>query len=88
MKTENLFGEMVEVVSKKKILSVYQLRKRSMNYRKSETGDKCKFCFNGTRWRHHDKIYFKCELIGHSHSSATDIRAGHVCDKFIREDNP
>ena len=79
----DLFGEEVEAPRRKSRLSKYQLFKMANNYRESDDDRrKCGFCVFHRSCRYHDKIYHKCELIGDSNSSATDIRVGHVCDKF------
>jgi len=83
MKTKNLFGEMVEVDNGKyKNLSKYQIFKQKNNYRKSDSGLKCKNCNHHHRYEYHNKYYHKCDLLGVSNSEATDIRISFVCDKW------
>ena len=67
-----------------KHLGPIQAKKRNMRYRISTRPSTiaCKNCVAFIRGEYHDKRYFKCAHIGCSHSEATDIRAGHVCDLF------
>lgn len=65
------------------VLGPYQQWKKVNNYRKSDDRlQRCKLC------RFHREGYYratylhKCRLLGMSNSQATDIRAGHVCDRF------
>lgn len=51
------------------------------NYRKGGTST-CKDCLHIQRFEYHNKYYHKCELLGFSHSTATDIRLSFVCDQF------
>ncbi len=83
MKVVNLFGEIVESEQNKKrgSMSPYQRFKAVNKYRKSD-GPQCKTCEYHVIFRHHDKRYHKCELIGISNSEATDIRVSYVCNKF------
>jgi len=66
-----------------KYQSKYQIFKSNYNYKKSESKiircGNCKHHFGGG---YHGKTYHKCEQLGMSHSRATDIRVGHVCDLF------
>ena len=79
----NLFGDVVESDLKSiQHLSKYQKTKRNNRYRKSDGTYKCNNCYHHYLYEYHDKIYHKCELIGVSNSEATDIRSGHVCDKW------
>ena len=84
MKTLNLFGMEVEAPeSYQRRMSRYQMIKAGNRYRKSEDKRKrCKTCDHHQALSYHDKIYHKCEEIGQSQSSATDIRIGYVCDKW------
>lgn len=66
--------------------SNYQRFKKQFQYRKSYDNDKkCKFCKHAIHGEYHDKTYWKCKLLGISHSPATDIRASYVCSKFEKE---
>ncbi len=68
--------------------SVYQKFKRENNYIDGRTADglsiyqRCKYCIHHICGKYHNKTYHKCELLGLSHSEATDIRVNYVCDKF------
>ena len=54
------------------------------NYRKSDHKQiKCMNCQNFLEINYHNKKYFKCNLMGMSSSSASDIRKGYVCRQFI-----
>lgn len=64
--------------------SSYQKFKRYEHYRVSESPFKtCKNCVNRKSFEYHNKNYHKCNLIGHSSSTATDIRLRNVCDRWI-----
>ena len=63
--------------------SEYQQFKRVNNYGSAVYKDKsCKHCVNKRKFHYNGKNYYKCILIGVSHSEATDIRLNRVCDKF------
>lgn len=67
--------------------SKYQKFKRENNYRKSSHKlERCKYCYNHTHGTYRTKYLHKCSLLGLSHSEATDIRTGHVCDKWSPDD--
>lgn len=83
-----------EIIPKKteiKFKSKYQKWKYDANYRKSESNKCCKTCrycvgfcnFSCT------KNYYKCNLQGISHSTATDIKLSCVCDYYreVTNDN-
>lgn len=54
-----------------------------LHYRKSEDkAVRCKTCSNLLDCRG----YYKCRLLGSTMSPATDIRVGHVCDAWKKED--
>ena len=81
----DLFGEEHEIpeITNKNLWSKYQKFKSTNNYHK--TADKeicCKNCAYRIFGYYHDKSYNKCELMGVSHSEATDIRISYVCRKF------
>jgi len=85
MKQKDLFGNIVEVNPEKPVKpkSKYQQFKADNSYRKG-IDSFCKDCQNFRMYDYHNKFYRKCVLLGESHSTATDIKAGWVCDKFIR----
>lgn len=63
-------------------LSDYQIFKINNRYRLSKDTNKCKNCLYLTSGGGNVRGYYKCELIGVSNSSATDIRLKNVCDKW------
>lgn len=80
---KDLFGEEVAEFEPRKGTSPYIQFKGWYNYRLSDSKDvRCKNCEHLLRQHHHDKKYKKCVLMGVSRSSATDIKVGHVCDKW------
>ena len=84
MKTVNLFGEVVDIVPDKP-KSIYQQFKRANNYRLYTIKSiSCKTCKHLSGFDYHNKRYYKCELIGISHSEATDIRLKNVCNKWAK----
>lgn len=86
---ENLFGEEMEypVFSYRYSEGVIQRIKRQAGYREATDKQKqCRYCTHYVQVSYHDKTYRKCELIGYSHSTATDIRAKDTCNNWsIRE---
>lgn len=60
----------------------YQILKAKMNYREGTKTQCCAKCRKHRAFDYHDKTYHKCELIGFSHSEATDIRLKNVCDRW------
>lgn len=81
MKVINLFGETVDYPQPRQ--RGYKGIKQSLGYRKSNDKiRRCKNCKHLRGFRYHDKNYYKCALIGYSHSEATDIRLNHVCNAF------
>jgi hypothetical protein len=56
--------------------------KRGINYRLSNDDRKCKYCIYKIKNSFHNKIYYKCEIIGITHGIATDIRLKDVCDNY------
>ena len=85
MKVVNLFGEVVdtEKIKEYKQSSPYQRFKQRWQYRQSDNKDRrCKNCKYHHRLEYHNKYYHKCELLGISHSEATDVRVSCVCNRF------
>ena len=80
IKNPDLFGGETEQLYKGRDTIENQLKR--MGYRKSDSNKKCKLCKNFITKECHNKIYFKCLLIGNSAGSATDIRANNVCNLF------
>jgi hypothetical protein len=81
---KSLFGETIPDVAAKKTQGKYLSWKSQFHYRKTNGDDKCKYCEYSRHLDHHDKYYWKCSLMGISSSEASDIRAGNICDKFLR----
>jgi hypothetical protein len=87
MKNYDFFTGESEVKNKPAFghMSLYQRIKARNHYQKSFSKDKrCKNCANCIVGDYHNKTYYKCKFIGISNSTATDIRAGNVCDLFER----
>lgn len=84
----NLFGELQDEPKPKHRPGKFQSFKVLNKYRPCENkAARCKNCKNSVYLNHHDKHYYKCELMGISMSEASDIRANHVCELFQKE-NP
>jgi hypothetical protein len=78
----DLFGNDTPIIDHIKPLTIIERFRKHSHYRKSH--DKlirCKLCKNVCVNQFGNK-YYKCKLIGTSHSFSTDIRAGYVCDYF------
>lgn len=70
-----------------KIHGKYKKWKYDNNYRKSEDQEKrCKNCLNLFGFSYHHKNYYKCDVMGCSHSVASDIRLSYVCDQFFKKE--
>jgi len=68
-------------------LSLYQRIKLGNAYRlASDKTESCRYCIHRHHYKYHDKHYHKCDLIGVSHSEATDIRLKNTCNKFGKKD--
>ena len=81
---KDMFG--VEIVTVKKYGSKYLEFKGVNNYRKSDNKEvRCKTCEYYMTGDYHTKTLHKCELLGVSHSEATDLRVNNVCDKWELE---
>ena len=72
-------------MTKKKQLGVYQQWKARNGYRLGTKDQCCKLCKNRQSGQYHGKVYHKCNLLGMSHSTATDIRLKNVCNLFEKE---
>ena len=81
MKSVNLFGELQDEKYIKEFNGYFQNWKNKNNYKKSDDNRKCKDCKYCAKNMYHNKSYYKCELMGISHSEASD-RANHVCNKY------
>ena len=80
-KSINLFGEMQEMDSKEP-RSIYQRFKSMNHYQESDNVESCKSCINLLKMECHNKNYYKCKLMGVSHSEASDIRLKMICHKY------
>jgi len=58
--------------------------KIGINYRLSENRQCCKNCSFLLRKNYHNKIYYKCEIIGDTNGHATDVKLKCVCDNYER----
>ena len=76
--------EELQEVATVKFKSKYQEWKFKNNYRKAdECSDiRCENCTHCMCHRTRTSKYYKCELLGFSFCSATDIRLSNVCDNF------
>lgn len=83
-KSLNLFGDMQEIDPANEPKSKYQRFKSMYHYRESTGLERCKTCDLCLLSEYHNKNYYKCELMGSSHSDASDIRLKMVCDKWVR----
>lgn len=96
-----LSDDMPEVKEVQKPRSDIQRIKQQINFRKSETKETCKNCVHTTYTREESYKhpatgkqityiqYFKCRKcphIGFSRGEATDIKKGHICDLFKRQE--
>lgn len=79
---KDLFGNEINMTEFNNTRSPYQAFKHRNNYRKSFEQNTCGNCKHSQRWEYHNKYYWKCELLGFSNSEASDIRKGHICDKW------
>lgn len=80
----NLFGEDQE--PDKKVTGHFKTWRQRNGYKKSVSFEKqCRICRHLRTFEYHDKNYHKCGLQGVSHSEASDIRLGNVCNLFERE---
>lgn len=80
----DLFGGETPIVVPSK--SPIQDMKKRMKYRKAEPGEpRCKTCAHCMKISYHGKNYYKCELIGDSRGTATDIRLSDTCKHHEEE---
>lgn len=80
MKHPDLFGGKTPVHLKPK--GWIGIRKRQLRYRFAEAGEpRCKECDHLIRKAYKGKVYYKCPLIGESHSRATDVRLSATCNQ-------
>jgi hypothetical protein len=80
----NLFGEKdnkLEFVMSYRQLGKRQKIRKYLNYRLGNKEKSCRNCSHCIKFDYHNKVYYKCEIIGVSNSTATDIRLKNVCDK-------
>jgi len=74
-------GEMITCT-----MGPYHRFKAANQYRHGDNHMNCGTCDNFTRRVGSDKVYFKCKLMGVSHSSASDILKSGVCDMWEKRD--
>ena len=78
----DLFGNDTPLNDQPKTLTILERFHKQAHYRKSyDKAILCKFCKNVCT-NDFASRYYKCKLLGTSHSYATDIRAWNVCDFF------
>jgi len=75
----DLFGGETPVAEPVSVLSYASVKIR-LHYRRAEGREKCGNCAHRVTHRF-GKNYHKCQLLGDTRSSATDIRLSHVCDE-------
>lgn len=85
MEQIKLFDYEEPEVSPLRLYSKYQRWKWEHKYKKAEQNSSarcknCKHLISKLAICPSEKNYYKCELLGRSSSSATDIRLGYVCD--------
>ena len=87
MKSLNLFGEMQDVnfEQPKKLGKIQKIKQRNGFRIAPNKTTSCRFCKLLIKVDYHGKTYYKCDLIGTSHSEATDIRLKNTCNKFEHE---
>lgn len=77
----DLFGNEISEIVKPKQQYLTLRQKRLEHYRRSESNTvRCGTCLRHVVCEYHNKRYHKCEVLGLSHSSATDIALRNVCD--------
>lgn len=93
MKAKNIFTKVIEdVVIIDDRISALQKHKNKLNFRFITGEEKskkitCNFCHHCLKKEYHDKNYYKCEFIGDSEGSGTDIRIHkNTCDYFKRRE--
>lgn len=84
----DLFGNEVEIKpfikSKQTKLTIKTKFRLHHGYKK---GFRCKKCAYFNKFRYHGKNYYKCDKVGISHSSATDIRLKDVaCNLYLESE--
>lgn len=65
-----------------KFKSKYQKWRHEANYKKAEDSKCCKTCINCVNTTGSNRVFYKCNIQGISHSAATDIRLSCVCDYY------
>jgi hypothetical protein len=76
---KSLFGEQIADIPTPKARGLYQQWKRDHHYRKAVDEKRCGKCAHLRNCGEHT-TFFKCVLMGCSHSTATDIRKRNTCD--------
>lgn len=84
---KSLFGDEIPDITQneknKQIREVFKKWKFENLYHRSRMdGICCKYCKEFLRTGSGNSTFFKCKIMGTSNSSASDIRANHVCRHF------
>jgi hypothetical protein len=83
-KHPDLFGGETEIKQNKTETFISEWI-RVANYRPSENKvERCKNCIHHQHWQYHTKYLHKCDLLGMSHSAATDIKVNFTCNNYER----
>jgi len=84
VKQPDLFGGETEIVTHPTMKQLAQYRKATQE--EKDAGTICKFCkYFSRNYYHRKQAYCKCDWIGDSHSTSTDIALSGTCPKFDRE---
>jgi|GEM_PF-3452763 len=90
MKQTSLFGfetNIEDIVTKKTLSKLTKIEKHYNKYGYNEN-EKCKTCDKLVRTSYNGKNYYKCKIIGFSHSKATDIKVRNqvACSQYNKGD--
>jgi len=85
----DIFGGKTAMVEPEQVrpASRYMYFRLRNDYRDGTKEQRCATCKHSIQIRFYTKRYRKCNLMGLSRSSASDIRAGGVCDRWEGETN-
>ena len=79
----DIFGNETNVQVQKSKKSKKTIKQKFRAINGYDESNKCKDCVHRISSRYHDKILHKCEMIGLTHSEATDIRLkDFACNLF------
>lgn len=83
----DLFGGQSKIVDPEVIRGPIQARKKEIGYVQHwDSKRQCRHCTYCVRLHQNDRTYYKCQLIGITNSSASDIRLYAHCRLFNRND--